>query len=266
MKNIVYQEISWEQKRNDIKRKSETAKYNPRTKDINFALEMEFIGIMNALECGMQEPASQHLEYAKKYADKMNKDGRFKGIESEHNIEDIFTYYLVLYYLSWFEGNIEKYTDVLIDCLEKEYMDLIKDKRKIFREGVQKSNVSLSARLGKFELAKRKIERYANVKNRTIEQGTGYDFYQFYLIVIEYLLGMGTNAKEDINNMFLEVFSEHRKGSREMFFAYGGMVGIYDVYYLYYKFFLNLPGEEVTAEHVFRSCENGILYWKKERE
>lgn len=89
-----------------------------------------------------------------------------------------------------------------------------------------------------------------------------YEFYDFYFMFAEYMLGNSTVSKEVLEELFLEIFSEHRKGNRTVFFTYGGLNGIYEMYYLYYKYFLGLPEEEVTAKNVYGSCRKGILHWR----
>ena len=263
MKEIVYQEIDWNKKREETMKLNKGWKYNPRIKDVIDAYEMEFTFAMQGLQCGLKEVASNHVNNAKKYLEKSNSVKKFQGLATNEKIEDIFGYYFILYYVSWLDGSVDREAvSVLTECLEMEYINKIKS-RAVFKESVQMTNVSLSVRLGLFELAKTKIQKYAKIKTATIDNETIYDFYKFYLIFVEYLQGIGTVSREEMDGLFLKIFSEHQKGNRTVFYAYGGIIGIYDVYYSYYKYFLELPEEELTAENVFESCEKGILHWRK---
>ena len=109
---------------------------------------------------------------------------------------------------------------------------------------------------------KKKIEKYVKVKRiEKPDKDIIYEFHDFYFLFAEYMLGIGTVSKEAIKELFLEIFSEHRKGNRTAFFTYCGLNGIYEMYYLYYKYFLGLPEEEVTAKNVYGSCRKEILHW-----
>ena len=264
MKEIVYHEIDWEEERKEVLRQDKLIKYQPREKDLNFMLISEAILTMKALECGFAEVVSNRIDIAKKYINRMNVNGKYHGINSNEKIENIIGYYDIVYEFSWFEGSVNTEAEnVIKEYLAMEYIDKIKSKR-FNKKIVQMTDVGQSVRMGFFELAKKKIQKYKKLKSvTTIDDEIIYDFYKFYLIFVDYSLGIGTISKERLNELFLKIFSEHQKGNRTIFFEYGGLIGIYEVYYLYYRYFLGLPEEEVTPEHVFESGEKGILHWRE---
>lgn len=264
MKEIVYNEIDWEEERKEVLRQDEIIKYKPRKKDLSWELECELILTAMALECGLPKVVNNRIDIAKKYLKRRNLNGKFNGLNSDEKIEEIVAYYKTVYHFSWFGGRADKEAEnVLKECFEMEYIDKVK-LRNFNKKGAQRSNVTLSVRMGLFELAKKKIQKYKKLKSvTTIDDEIIYDFYKFYLIFVDYSLGIGTISKERLNDLFLKIFSEHQKGNRTIFFEYGGLIGIYEVYYLYYRYFLGLPEEEVTPEHVFESGEKGILHWRE---
>lgn len=264
MKEIVYNEIDWEEERKEVLRQDQIIKYKPREKDLSWELECELILTAMALECGLPKVVNNRIDIAKKYLKRRNLNGKFNGLNSDEKIERIVGYYKTVYYFAWLGGSTDKEAEnVLKECFEMEYIDKVK-LRNFNKKGAQRSNVTLSVRMGLFELAKKKIQKYKKLKSvTTIDDEIIYDFYKFYLIFVDYSLGIGTISKERLNDLFLKIFSEHQKGNRTIFFEYGGLIGIYEVYYLYYRYFLGLPEEEVTPEHVFESGEKGILHWRE---
>lgn len=161
MRKIVYSELDWEKRTAETIEANEMRPYNPRKKDLDWELEVEFIDAMMTLECGLDELIDNRLEIGKKYLEKRDKDDKSDDIHACERIEYVVSHYFILYYFDWFGGTVNKEAeDILKECLEMEYIDLIKNKnfRSAERKMEQMKNVRLCARFGQFELARKKFK------------------------------------------------------------------------------------------------------------
>lgn len=267
MENITYHPFDWEEMRNHRIEYNKINKYDFRARDLSFEIDSELLCAILDLQCGLEEFVTHDIKLCYRYIEKIRKKGKY--IKNDFDCDDTATQVLKIYgenyeqyYIAWLDGSDTKiYEKCLVKGLEYEYVDKIKSKS-FPRKIAEKKQVNLCVRLGLFDLAKEKIKRYRNVSDAEITEDTIYKWFDFYTIFIKYINGDGSVTREEMNELFLKIFSEHAKGNKKVFFEYGGIIGMYDVYYTYYKHFLNLPDSELTASNVLQSCRKGLLHWK----
>ena len=83
--------------------------------------------------------------------------------------------------------------------------------------------------MGLFDLAREKIKRYRNVSDAEIIEDTIYKWFDFYTIFIKYISGDGSVTRKEMNELFQQLFSEHAQGNKDIFYEFGGIIGMYAV-------------------------------------
>lgn len=266
MQNIVYDNDTWDEKREDRKKlELHLNKFHPKTKDPRLELMSEVLRGLVAIEHNLLDISDRHFKFAVRYADMCNEENICKyGGNKLKPLEARFFFYNELYYMHWFlqDGQEQECAEVILDCIRKGYLEETRKRDKVLGEINQMTNIEFCTRFGEFEVAKRELEKYSDIKEVSLEPDIIYDFYGFYFMLLDYFINNDMQKKEKINEIFLHFFHEHEKGNRTLWRSQGAFFGIYNVYYIYYKHFLGLTDEEVTVYNVFRSAENGICFWK----
>ena len=267
MEEIFYEEINWDEIRDDAIDRDITYKYNPRLRGekLDVALEVNFIWAIRAYEVGYVEIAQNRIDTGLKYIEKIApKKTPLRGM-ADYKTEELVSYYFAVYYFSWFNNQLDKESvDKLKDCLKTDYISKIRGVPAYAKEQERKKNIFLCARFGEFDLAKEKLLVYRNIGQIDINDNSIiYNFLEFYYAFVSFMLGEGDISRDRMEELFLEIICEHQKGNRTIFFEYTGLAGIYEIYYLYYKYIVQVPEEELTASNVYRSGEKGILHWRK---
>lgn len=116
--------------------------------------------------------------------------------------------------------------------------------------------------LGEFELAKKLFsERYCEYE---IEDDIYYNCWGFRSMIADYFTG--SVKKCDMKKAFENLFEKLKKGDDEAFLwdYRGSLENFIRLYYIYYKFILELDESELTSYNVCRSAEKGLLFWRNE--
>ncbi|SEP87250.1 hypothetical protein SAMN02910289_00745 [Lachnospiraceae bacterium RM5] len=259
---IVYRDEDWiREDKEQIINLFTLVKFKPRVKgkrleeeyDTNFSL------LMGSLEHGLTDITSECNGRLDKYWEKLS-----ELYDHEMNMMDSYCYNLYIHDRTWLKGKVnENANDNLLNLIENNFVYECKDKN--FSKKILKRNcIRLAIEFGKFKLALERIKQYSKIKELPIlNEETMYDFYETYYILVSYLLGDERVSKEDIDNLVKTIRFEHHKGNISVYRSMGSRMGINELYYIYYRYVLGIPNEELTGENVFLTMKKGLLHWRE---
>ena len=264
MKDIVYCEQDWKKDEEELMRRLEIYKYDPKERDVDTCMTMNAVCAVNALQLGRHDLLLKSVDSLNKFLEKYKKRKKIGDTLCEEKRLEYYEYYLHKYFADWSLGiiNTQAY-NIVKECIPF-YFEMYKINRmgKEEKELIKKIEVYSLCKHGCFELARERILELDQKKKYELNEDLIYDFLGFLLMLTEYMLGISDTPKETVEAYFQTILSERQKGNLTLIKEYLGPDDV-NMYMIYYKYVLELPEEELTAEHVYGSFKNGILFWRK---
>ncbi|MCR4801861.1 MAG: hypothetical protein K5895_02490 [Lachnospiraceae bacterium] len=263
MKDIVYRERDWGKKEEELMRRLEIYKYDPKERDVDTCMTMNAVCAVSALQLGRHDLLLKSVDSLNKFLEKYKKRKKIGDTLCEEKRLEYYEYYSHKYFADWSLGiiNTQAY-NIVKECIPF-YFEMYKNRmRKEDKEFIKKAEVYLLCEYGYFELVRERILELDHKKKYELNEDLIYDFLGFLLMFTEFMLGMSDTPKETVEAYFQTILSERQKGNWTLIKEYFGP-NVDRLYMIYYKYILELPEEELTAEHVYGSFKNGILFWRK---
>lgn len=252
----MFTENAWDKWRTEVKdedkRRGDVIKESLKTKDPWLYNTTATYMVEKAEILGLEDIKNKYLTVVDNTERWWNNDIVYDNKLSLNKKRQLLGYLSGQKIINWFRG--KKESDDLIKKLSVEIGERWDDfKTQWWLEYIM---------LGEFESAKKLFsERYCEYE---IKDDICYNYWGFCSMIADYFTG-GVK-KSDMKKAFENLFEKLKKGDDEaLLHKYkGSLENFIWLYYIYYKFILELDESELTSYNVCRSAEKGLLFWRNE--